>query len=467
MAPTRPKDTKDIGIELLNPKQVFCPGDEITGHVVRTESSTTPNATVRICLVCRAQSAVKFPARLPGPSARNEHLPRNLQAELYSESKLIYQGSICYGDNAWKFGIVVPSTASGVYDSGQNPRILPPTFRCGTGFTKHIPKSFVFVEYVLEAEILHHGQPLKTVFPVNVRLAPKANPVMDLELQEEESTHSIKTMRLLRDHADSRSSFYQHMQTIFQPERIPKLTFHATVKYPSVILLDHPDRIPFEIRLVPEIGPAATTEDFLRNLPPITLVALDLRIMSATHNWAFNEEGTGIQDPMHQFKGAWRETPIVRPFMFPGPEGMALRRITDSHTDDTAFALDIGQQLDLHLTSCHASMEALPAQYPSKNIDKLVIRRSNLTKALEPPLYPSFVTDFVSNEHQLAWKVTLECGGKKTDVVGSAPVTLLGPSTEQRHQKFYAELFDAMADLPSIGYEFVAAIVQGAAGAGA
>lgn len=50
-------------------------------------------------------------------------------------------------------------------------------------------------------------------------------------------------------------------------------------------------------------------------------------------------------------------------------------------------------------------------------------------------MIPSFETRHVSHVHELKWKLVVACAGKERKILGTAPVTVLGPSEHVEQQK--------------------------------
>ncbi|KAF5005493.1 hypothetical protein FDECE_8071 [Fusarium decemcellulare] len=303
MPQTEPLITEKLGIRLdYDGRREYAPGDTITGQVFRQSPAVSPDSWVRISICGRSKSKITKRRRVPNENRTVVEGPYRGRFDLvYSPdtAQKIFEGPlhIKEGDDelAWPFAIILPLYSDSRCVADHNDREsyltlygtqhpLPPTIE--TSADGYWAEMEGFVEYWLEAELnmTKHGK-IKQVearLPFKLTTPNQRSLIQNFEPKASTNNREIASFHLAPGMEHAKLSFKQKMKQTFSSfsSTVPKLDFEVEVTAPTIIQLDNPSPIPFQIRVLPNWE---STSEILRDVPlKIKLKTVDLNISSVT-----------------------------------------------------------------------------------------------------------------------------------------------------------------------------------------
>jgi hypothetical protein len=386
--------SSSLQIELDNPQPYYCFGDALSGHVMLETFTDRAIGSATINLFGRAKTKV---IRDPHGQSRRVHRGR---ASFFDIPQVLYQGHHTHkaGTFSWAFSFTIPDHPLIVQEGDKWSRsqgflsteddtfehILPSTFAYRhRGFTKRWQ---AYVEYYLKAVIIvppgdrglfSSGTIGEKILRLRFHNSTSASPLTDFQLQTSRRRHSIKTLRLLPEHADTNLTFKQRTKSFFNSSSVPGFTFQMHVTFPTVIQLNHPDYVPFFIEIEPDQYLTNTGERKVEAPPHIYLSSFSIGIKCRTH--------ARTRGPFALYDVEEKDT-----------EEVIVACRTTLHQVLSTERLDIG------------------------NMSKLTLRKALFT--------PSFRTYNISHSHKLEFRIEVECAGEKEsfDEKLGVDITILG-----------------------------------------
>lgn len=184
--------------------------------------------------------------------------------------------------------------------------------------------------------------------------------------------------------------------------RVPKLTYEVAFSMPGTLQLNHPDYLPFLIRLRTD---AKQTADILQDVPMeatiknirMTLVKVTEIIAGAPADW-HEAKSYGIGEiPMDLGLGNIFDWASERPTMY---------------ISQTAAPFNVGKHFALRLQP-----------------DGLYSGKTRLTE-LRPPIEPAFVTYNLKVSYKIKYEVDIEVEGEATNITEESKVDMIAPQGE-------------------------------------
>lgn len=141
--------------------------------------------------------------------------------------------------------------------------------------------TWAHVEYALVAT---SGAGTAT-YPICLRKASTPMPIVDHEIRGlgPSKLTVVTSLRLLPEYSNTEMIFGQRSIAVFRPTRMPRYSFAVNVEYPSVIQLEHPKPMSFNIFVAPHLDPfeiTACLDHDLSTRPPIQVASIRLILKS-------------------------------------------------------------------------------------------------------------------------------------------------------------------------------------------
>jgi hypothetical protein len=419
--PTSIEQSIRASIEIPDLQISYLPGDLVQGVVKKVNiENLAENVSVVLRIVVRIETEVGIESRSSDGSTSTSHYKG--ERKIIDVRQQVHSGPALPGINTWPFSIAIPQhpLVENLGGLTPPPEPLPPTFYRPYERITNAQRSYLFVEYFLEADIYQASGPRAVAtFPLNVRPQSTAQPITDTSPQLIGFNESVKTLHLDPQYAEKDLSFRQHMQTIFKRSTLPKYSFIVMVEYPTVIQMEHSDPLSFKMRVVSIQEPGQTSDFLIKTPPEVKLVSARLNLQSATH--VANMEGNTYKLTGRE-EGHWQDNYLVdwssneakrKKAASPSNSGdgdldeIAAATLPDESRQSGGAWFDMGAALGLRVSAHGVSLPE--GQFPR-------------------PLYPSFATRHTTHAHQLRWRLVVAVAGRRCKIAGKAPVLLLGPS---------------------------------------
>ncbi|KAH8669516.1 hypothetical protein BGZ60DRAFT_515156 [Tricladium varicosporioides] len=413
MPPTQIKQTQNLQIKLDSPSRSYSAGDYVTGNVI-LNAQCQPFGFVRIVIFgrCKTKITKHTPSTEDRMSRTDVYRGRRALFEFHQP---LYDGTVSdplLGGpvNTFPFALRIPFHPSGYGDHYKfGPEFLP----TDGDMTRHmLPSSFyyykdgssntqAFVEYALVAEVLKDKSASKSIFDASTPflfLAPTTStPISEFRIKSDANLITIRTLRLLAEHAEGKLTTGQKLKNVFKTSSVPGYTFTLRVNYPTVIQLNHPAPVPFRVALFPEFKNEKYTLPPSEALPQVRITKLGLSLRAMYAFRASSSYKTANIDDYVQDKYYWSfptfggDDFILRAgppgYSEPGEKPGALR----------SEVLNLGSMLDIRLTPTYAYAQQTKSMFVT-------------------PVVPTFATYNIALSYGIRWKIELECAGKKETV---------------------------------------------------
>ena len=381
----------DASIELSGSQLSYKLGDSISGSVKNVHIEDMPEViSCGIRLVCQVKTRVSESNSGNGAQNGGSHSSwHHGKKVLIDLGQAVYNGQVSKGMHTWPFSIPVPYQQR-----------LPPTYFVRSEHILGAVRDWLFVEYFLQAEITKLSSPrdpIIALLPIYIRPPSSQHQITTFGLRSWTGSESLRTLRLNPEFGDKRPSFRQHMQSVFHPSSVPHFSFSIAVQYPSVLQLGHRSPMPFGIAALPTRENDGSSEKEVSSLPILTLVKIEACLQTSTR--ANELQGSSRKVTGNQ-ESYWRDTDL-----FTWTPKVPRTIPMGTHNG----VIDVGSIVTLRLSHRGVSISDQP----------LVL--------FDTPLWPSFDSYHVAVSHQLTWRLTIECAGKRLKLEGLAAVTLLGP----------------------------------------
>ncbi len=392
---TERQQSIDASIELPNAQLSYRPGDIVSGIIKKVQIEDNPEiVSCGIRLVCQIKLLLSTSSTDgDGKSSTTYYRGQKLLSDF---GQSVYSGPALKGINTWAFEFVIPHRPD-----------LPPTYFQKGGHAAGSSVEWLYAEYFLQAEVVKQSSPRKpaiALFPIYVRYESTPLPITTFQPQTWAAEESVRTLHLETEYADKHLSLRQHMRTIFKPYAIPQFSFSLVTEYPTIVQLGQIRPISFRIHALPELGPEKTSGSLAEKPPSLTLVRAEIGLLAKTRYAALDGSSSKVT---RESSTSWKDVG----FFDWKPENPPAIPVGQN-----AGTIDIGSIIQLRVTCRGVSVSGGP----------LVL--------FEEPLWPSFNTDNLGVAHQLKWRLVVMCAGKKRQIKGVAPVTVLGPSEDQEQR---------------------------------
>ncbi|KAH6672403.1 hypothetical protein B0J14DRAFT_701466 [Halenospora varia] len=411
MPPAGIKQTQNLQIKLDNLGRIYSAGDYVTGTVI-LNAQRLPFGFVRIVIFGRCKTKItRYTSSTKDRMSRSD-VYRGRRA-LFEFSQPLYDDKISSplpggAVNTFPFALQIPFHPSGY---GDHYKVGPEFLPTDGDMTRHmLPSSFyyykdgssntqAFVEYALVAEVLKDKSASKSIFDASMPfpfLAPTTlTPISDFRIKSDANLVTIRTLRLLAEHAEGKFTAGQKFKNVFKTSSVPGYVFTLRVNYPTVIQLNHPAPVPFR-----RPSPKSASQNSSSPSEQCTHSALRVHIKSNTED--------RVQDKYYwSFPTFGGDDFILRA----GPPGYS--EPGEKPGAPRSEVLDLGNMLDIRLTPMYAHAQQ----------SKSVFVR---------PMVPTFATYNIALSYGIRWKVELECAGKKEIVDNHdmyvEPCLVLGPA---------------------------------------
>ncbi|KAL6247946.1 hypothetical protein RBB50_005294 [Rhinocladiella similis] len=432
MGLTKATNSAGLSIHLDNPRQVYCPGDVISGHVSLNTAADCAIGTVAVSFWGRAKTKI---IQQNGQSAS---VYRG-RTRYFSLDSTLYTGQYTHkpGSFSWPFEFNVPDQANPQcilsghkwkpkdhfhtnVDHDNLDLTLPPTTSNNNRY--HMARKVdCFVEYVLEASLTEpqeahrfRGPKTKTsTLPVTFHPFSTPEPIQNYDFVTDHRLITISTLKLLPEHAGTSLSLRDRARSLFQRDSIPRFSFRLTVQAPSTIQTFHPNPVPFLLSIEPDLSPENTTIDTSTGtglLPPVTLRSLrvDLKTHIRCRAVATYADDKTYEIPLLSLKQLNQTLPLD-PVATSSKD--AFSNTFSNSISSPSSTIDLGALYDLR------------------------VGNATLGSRLEAPLCPNFTSYNVSREYFLAWEIEVECADKTekfSSIKHGTPCTVLLPPATAR-----------------------------------
>ncbi|KAH8172643.1 hypothetical protein LIA77_06898 [Sarocladium implicatum] len=430
-----------LSISVAN-KTRFRAGETIVGSINRAMHFVDSDATLTIKFWGR--SKVKI-TKSNGQSTSTYRSRYTFWADRDPAVNLvIYRGPVHIPREAteplsWPFALTIPTTLP--HTVIHQERVEDSFLKVGDNQAVQLPGTYVFhhdgfwstdfeayVEYHLEATLRDSkGHTFEAKLPVCVDAPSSPIPITDFGLRSYRGHQMILAgHRLNPALAEAKLTFSQKAQQVFGSSKVPTLVFQVTALTPSVLQLENPNIIPFQVKgsVVKE-----RTSEVLRDLNHsicITKFTLKLKANmeaiapgtfsnhqeSDDESWKLVEYSAIVTPPVRatqasttqsiaddkSFAGPGENTGKNELYAAPPPDVDTLLLPMDS----APFALDLGQALNIRL--------------PGHIKHRIVTS--------------TFTTFNIRNKHQLSWDMTLQAGGEQVIFSGKHDVTVMPRSED-------------------------------------
>ena len=433
----------------LAEKTRFRAGDTIIGWVTRSAHIVDSDVALSIKFLGRTKVKIVISRGQSSSTYRSRYIFWNSRNPPVSAR--LYNGPIHVPPNieesqSWPFAITIPTNIpeETIYQEESDATFLKP----GDPETVQLPGSYMFdddsfwgnssvayVDYHLEAVLQDSkGHRFEARIPIKIDGPSSPIPITDFGVRSfRGNLQFLNTHRLNPALADAKLSFGQKAQQVFGSSKVPILAFQITANTPSVLQLDNPNFIPFQVQ-----GSVMKdrTSEVLRDLHPTLVITRFLLRLTANckviapgtfSSHDENGETTWtIIEYLHRGTTRGASSPSPSPSPSEGnvqedtnvkgePKAAKVAREEqataepppDADTlilpmDSAPFPLDLGQALQLRLPR--------------------VLRQRLVT--------PSFNTFNIHNSHTLSWELRVEAAGKDTTFYGKHSVNVMPPSEE-------------------------------------
>ena len=290
-------------------------------------------------------------------------------------------------------------------------------------------------------------------------------------------------------------TFGQRSSRFFRPGKTPKYSFKVHVEYPQVIQLEHPDPIPLNIYLIPELDPHKTTiipDNDTSTLPPVQVVSVEMKLKG---DFGIRCPGTlwdtdTVKNHTFPFIFPVEIKPVTIPVLQAASKAPDLKQIASSpehpsehhpHMPELSSKVSFGATFrapfsmpqnaslqseasttvpeasantpDSNTALSHAACAPLgstriasqgpPLSTPLNLGDHLevLLGCSAASTCGQRPIsfkrqvYPTFSTYNITLKYRLEWKIKMVCADEKSSIYGEYPVRVMPPSEEQESQK--------------------------------
>ena len=507
------KTSRTLAIELDGDMSTHLPGDTLTGYVTIEEPpEQVPLYSSFVCLKLFGRVKTKYKKKTNSGTS----IVRG-RAVLFEQSFVLSKSKVCQnGEHAWPFSITIPKSSQPGF-AARGDEYKPDSFgeylhtrgedKKEVDVTKHSLPSVLYyfsessmsgktveayIEYVLAAS---YGE--NTAFhPIYVRKPSVQSPITDYKIKTYTDWQPtvVKSLKLLPEHADKKLTFGQRSSRFFRPGKTPKYSYRVNVEYPQVIQLEHPDPIPLNIYVVPELDPQKTTicpDNDMSTLPPVQVVSVEIKLKGDfgircpgtlwdtdtvkhhTFPFSFPMEIKPVTIPVLQ---AAAKTPEVKrvasapehpshppppvpelpsmasfgatlpaPFSMPEDASLASEATTAAPeaTPDSNKALSHAASTPLGSTRI-TPQEPPPLRATPLNLGahlKVLLGCSAASTcghravSFKRQVYPTFKTYNITLKYRLEWKIKMICADEKSSISGDYPVVIIAPSEEQESQK--------------------------------
>jgi hypothetical protein len=509
------KKSPTLAIELDGDLSTHVPGDTLTGYVtIEQPPKQVPLYNSFVCLKLFGSVKTKYKKKTNNGTS----IVRG-RAVLFQQSFVLSKSKACQnGEHAWPFSLTIPKSSQPGF-AARGDEFKPDSFgdylhtkgedKKEVDVTKHSLPSVLYyfsessmsgktveayIEYVLAAS---YGE--NTAFhPIYVRQPSVPSPTKDYKMKTYTDWQPtvVKSLKLLPEYADKKLTFGQRSSRFFRPGRTPKYSYRVNVEYPQVIQLEHPDPIPLNIYIVPELDPQKTTicpDNDISTLPPVQVISVEIKlkghfgircpgtlwdtdtIKHHTFPFYFPMEIKPVTIPVLQ---AAAKTPGVKqvasapenpseppppvpelpsiaslgatltaPFSMPEDASLASEAPpavpeTSAPTPDSNKALS--HAASAPLGSTRTASQGPPPLGTSLNLGthlKILLGCSAASTcghravSFKRQVYPTFKTYNITLKYRLEWKIKMVCADEKSSISGDYPVVVVAPSEEQESQK--------------------------------
>ncbi|KPM42951.1 hypothetical protein AK830_g3624 [Neonectria ditissima] len=411
MPQTLPTLNPRFGIRLSGSRSEYAPGDTIAGCVFRKAHTVSPSASVDISLHGRAKSKMSVGR---GDGSSRIYRGRFNLINVPDNTQTVFEGPLhipsADEEQIWPFSLVIPtyvdpSTLGANYRQHSYLSIeeldvathdLPSTFNSRQYGTRSHKEGFV--EYYLQAEMRLTTQGStdthEAILPVVLKTRDLNPPIVDFKLKSYRNSHSVASHRLVPGKRNEQLSLSQKTQQLFGSSRVPTMHFELQVNVPTVIQLENPNPLPFQVRVVPNWEKSSK---ILNRAPPLARVTeLSMVIVARTEVKCssgvkvLDADTRGKLDLRLEDAIAERQDPIFVPCTPDGPPG------------------DVGEVLNLRIGRC--GRLGKPSEYDTLN--------------------PSFKTYNICHDHCLVWSMTVRMAGVDTKTRAVQPITIIAASDD-------------------------------------
>jgi hypothetical protein len=444
-----------VSIRIDDLQATYLPGETVTGRVVCEKSPVTDPSRpyqVRLRLIGRAKS--KYVIR----STNGTDINRG-RASLFDLDIPLTQDSTSSSHRAWIFALTLPTHPApglpqrgdefrphGTYFSTRdaNKKPIDVTKHPLPAVMYHFAKSELsgktseaYVEYFLQAKIATH----EATLPLFLRNRSTDTPIADFDSKSRTVPQSVKTPRLLSEHAETELTFRQKSSRFFKPSKTPKYGFSVKVEYPTVIQLEHPDPLPMRIAVVPDLTPEKTSicpDGDLSSLSPVSMTSIKLELIMQVDircpGTMYDHENDTVHTIAIPFRGG------IEPVTIPVIPAEAIGEVMPAPDPNEAWKRQISQTSNVTPVTTTTTTSALTPPAEPLHIGShlsIYIGSSAITTLSHPPvslkrqLYPSFKTYNIRLSYKLHWRIGLTCAGESMEVGAQMPLTVLAASEEQ------------------------------------
>ena len=508
------KKSPTLAIELDGDSSTYLPGDTLTGCLIieqPPEHMPLYNSFVQLKFFGRVKTKYKKKTNSGTSIVRG-------CAVLFEQSLVLSRRKACQnGEHAWPFSIPIPKSSQPGF-AGRGDEFKPETFgeylytrgedKKEVDVTKHSLPSVLYyfsesamsgktveayIEYVLAASYGEH-----TAFhPIYVLRPSVQSPITEykMKLYTDWQPTVVKTLKLLPEHVDKKMTFGQRSSRFFRPGKTPKYSFKVHVEYPQVIQLEHPDPIPLNIYLIPELDPHKTTiipDNDTSTLPPVQVVSVEMKlkgdfgircpgtlwdtdtVKNHTFPFIFPVEIKPVTIPvlqaaskapdLKQIASAPEHPSEHHPQMpelsstvsfgatftapFSMPQNASLQSeasttVPEASADTPDSITALSHAASAPLGSTRIASQGPPLSTPLNLGDHLevLLGCSAASTCGQRPIsfkrqvYPTFSTYNITLKYRLEWKIKMVCADEKSFIYGEFPVRVIAPSEEQESQK--------------------------------
>ncbi|RAO67505.1 uncharacterized protein BHQ10_003517 [Talaromyces amestolkiae] len=400
----------------------FLPGQTITGYVSRTSRWVNTETNVSIALHGKCNTKL---------FSRDSYQCRG-SVELFGQNGVrqeLFNGALHIittphpDENKWLFAIDIP-----IYPDAQSLRLhplgkasylpllstkqhaLPPSFDLGSSGVSASRRGSAAVEYYLEATMktANLSTPIVARLPIQLRCESSPFPITDFDIKlQSRQLYTITSSHLLPANMQTpKLSMGHKVGKVLRPSKAPRLTFCLETSVPSVLQIDSPYQIPFELRAIPQWMETSECIAKIRHTINIEKLKVGIRSTSSI---------TGIAS------GALGPVPVVR------EDTSTTKILLADYTKPKNVNRVDNQEIPCKtsmLTDNGDSM-TLPIDEDAGPLNFGEVLDLNMQRGQDGIYAPTFITYNIKRTYELEWKMTLEVGGERVKVKGRHPVLIM------------------------------------------
>lgn len=440
MPPAKFKNTPGLDIEFTEPRQVLLPGETLSGKVIlNTVEDSVSIGSVTATVYGRTKVKVF-------QSYGQSSAVYKSRARLFEVTQELFKSDYTYqaGQYSWPFNIQLPFVPDETCLTGKKKdrfkrdvnylstddidviehEMPPPMFHYHGMLGR---ACWAYVEYVLEVTVtdtanshrIRGPQSSSSTRPLNFQPGRREEIVRDFGLQSKSDQLTVKSSRLTADDStlspttskdqneglapatsndpltrkESRGT--SPIRNVFSRLSIssssPRLALNCTVTYPRTFQVYHPDPIPFQLSITPDLNPQLTTID-PATFPTIRIKSLDLRLTCTTRARALT--------------GLWQERDAKTVSIY------LAKDVPLNHTFNLAPSTTLAEKSKSGAPP--AFENGLPSNVHTVNLTSLINPTPRILGAKthrrlhEPLLVPTFKTYNIARDFGLKWTIELE-----------------------------------------------------------